>query len=120
MVANGQVEEEQKYGNDNADAAADNGATVSEKLTYAMARHYSFRHYFYRKLMVRIQRMIVELRKEDREMRRTLKKKEDPFATGVVETMLIPQMDYVDHNEAEQVAMNEVGDQRTNSEQQRR
>ena len=56
MVESGQVDEEQKYGNDNADAAADNGATVSQKLTYAMARHYSFRHHFYRKLMVRIQK----------------------------------------------------------------
>ena len=116
MVANGLVEEEQKYGNDNADAAADNGATVSEQLTYAMARHYSFRHYYYRKLMVRIQMMIVELRKEDREMRRTFKKEEDPLGTGVAEPMLIPlQMDYLDHNEVEQVVMNEVGKQWTNS-----
>ena len=121
MVNEGQVGEEQKYGNDNADAAADNGATVSQKSTYAMARHYSFRHYYYRKLMARIQKMIVELRKHDNELRLTLRKEQDPFETGRSEAMLIPlRLEYETQENAGIIKFNEVGKQWTSSDQQRR
>ena len=108
----GEVQAEQKYGNGNADVAADKGATKTQKLTYAMARHYSLRHYLYRTLMVRIQKMIVELKKCDREMRDREKKEADPFETGSTEAVLIPmQLEHAVQEDATTIEITEVGEQ---------
>ena len=66
MVDEGKVEKDEKEGNDQADEAAEAGATKSQGRVQTFAETYSWRHGQYRKLMTRIQQYIVACEKRKR------------------------------------------------------
>ena len=79
MVDEGQVRLSDKKGNDNADKAAERGATDSQ---YKVHRHgglYSRRHKEYRTLMCRIQNYLVGLKEEERRLKQEAAKQKDPL-----------------------------------------
>ena len=80
MVQQGKVKQEEKRGNDWADAAADEGATKSQGRLQCFGELYSWRHMCYRKLMARMQKFIVELKKEEKKLKQQYEKEKDPFA----------------------------------------
>ena len=79
MVDEGKVEKDEKEGNDQADEAAEAGATKSQGRVQKFAEAYSWRHGQYRKLMARIQQYIVALRKEEKRLKQEDEKEKDPF-----------------------------------------
>jgi len=79
MVQQGKVKEEEKRGNDWADTAADEGATNSQGRLQYFGELYSWRHMCYRKLMARMQKFIVELKKEEKKLKQQDEKEKDPF-----------------------------------------
>ena len=64
MVEEGRVRLQDKRGNDNADSAADKGATSSQKKVHRHGAMYSTRHLEYRTLMCRIHNYIVGSRRQ--------------------------------------------------------
>ena len=69
MVEEGVVAEEDKAGNDGADAAADLGAMESQSQVYKFGALYCRRHKLYRNFMCKIQRFVVGLKKEEKKLR---------------------------------------------------
>ena len=79
VVDEGKVEEREKQGNDQADKAADEGATKSQGKVQRFAELYAWRHGPYRKFMTRIQQYIVALRKEEKRLKQEDEKETDLF-----------------------------------------
>ena len=78
-VQQGKVKQDEKRGNDWADVAADEGATKSQGRLQCFGELYSWRHMCYRKLMARMQKFIVELKKEEKKLKQQDEKEKDPL-----------------------------------------
>ena len=91
MVKEGQVRLSDKKGNDNADRAADRGATESQAKVHRHGAMYSRRHKEYRALMCRIQNFIVGLKEEERKLKQEAAKKEDPLGQKTAKKTTVPR-----------------------------
>ena len=109
MVEEGKVKAAEKEGNDKADEAADEGATKSQGMVRKFAELYSWRHGLYRKLMTRIQRFIVEVKKEEKNFNQEDDKKKDPFQKKEAKQIKVPDLlEYVEEGEVVNISMHEI------------
>ena len=69
MVEQGKVQFDDKHGNDQADIAAEKGATLVQPAVRHFARFYEKRHRDYVKFIERIQKLIVKVKKEEKAIR---------------------------------------------------
>ena len=80
MVEKGEVRREDQKGNDEADKAAELGATTAiQAKVHVFGGLYCKRHLEYRALMCRIQKFIVGLKMEEKILRQAKRKAGDPF-----------------------------------------
>ena len=109
MVEQGKVEAEDKAGNDMADQAADQGATKSQGRLQVFASLYAWRQGRYRKMMARIQQIIVEVKKEEKKLKQEDNKVEDPFERQEVKKVTVQKhLKYVEDQKAKFLQMNPV------------
>jgi len=109
MVEEGRVKAIDKEGNDKADEAAEMGATTGQGKLRSLAEIYSWRHAMYRKLMARIQKFIVELKKEEKKQKQEDDKAKDPFGRKEATKVEVPlSLRYAKEEEAERISMHEV------------
>ena len=92
MVREGTVRREDQRGNNEADKAAELGATTaSQAKVHVFGGIYSSRHQAYRAFMCRIQRYIVGLKTEERRLKQEAKRTRDPFDTGADNKVTVPK-----------------------------
>ena len=78
MVTEGRVERKDKCGNDGADKAADKGSGEAQKTVMELAGLLSFRNEKYRQIMERIQKIIIGMKKAEKELRQSISTQKDP------------------------------------------
>ena len=79
MVQQGAVRFDDKHGNDQADIAAEKGATLVQPMVRHFARFYEKRHSEYVKFISRVQTFIVKVKQAEKDMRdKTAKDKKTP------------------------------------------
>ena len=106
IVNEGKVRAEDKERNDNADEAADMGATTSQGKLHIFAEIFSWRHARYRSRMARIQRFIVELKKEEKKLKQEEEKAKDPFEKKEARKEQVAQtLSYPNPEEGERLRM---------------
>ena len=71
---------EQKAGNDYSDEAASKGSKDEQQKLAAVAALYSRRNKIYQTFVQRVQKCLVNVKKDETEMRERLRKEANPFA----------------------------------------
>ena len=79
QVEAGEVKAEDNVGNDHSDGAATRGIESCMPGLAQLARIYDERHEKYMGVMLRVQRFVAAMKKEEQEARRQMKKRSDPL-----------------------------------------
>ena len=99
MVANQQVKLEEKHGNDQADVAAEKGTDEAQPMLKLFANFYhQKRHDQHTKFMERIQQIIVQTKKAEKQMWTDKAKEANPSKDKNVGKVLIPKTLKYEHN----------------------
>ena len=95
MVSEGKVKLSDKRGNDQADAAADLGATKSRAKVQAFGSMYSRRQQEDRTFVCRVQKIIVGLKEEEKKQREEMARRKDPMDVEAEKGIVVPsQLSY--------------------------
>ena len=103
MVEEGKVPFEEKYGNDQADMAAEKGTELGQGLVKRYATFYEKRHNQYVKFVGRVQSFIVKVKGEDTRLRREKNLEKNPTKDKDKEKTTIPMEIPTEHNTTETI-----------------
>ena len=79
QVTQGDVKSADKSGNDYADTAADKGSKGSQRVLAMIAKPFSQRHNAYQKFVRRVQSFIINMKKEESDLRQQMRKERNPM-----------------------------------------
>ena len=97
MVREQLVRFDDMHGNNESDAAAEQGATLVRPAVKHFAKFYQKRHQNYSKLMAKIPNFIVKVKKADKERRKQKAKEENPLNNKEKEKIKLPRTLLYEH-----------------------
>ena len=101
MVKEEKVRFDDKHGNDEADAAAENGATLVQPAVRLFATFYERRRKEYSKFMAQVQNFIVKVNKAEKDKREEEAMKENPFEDKDKDKIVVPRTLTYEHDTQE-------------------